>query len=121
VNIEYELENAAMVFEQVVVAIPIPAGTKPRVGECDGMYTHNKSNGTLDWEIARIDADNTSGTMEFSIDTDDVDAFFPVQVVFQCPTTFTGIDVEDIVTVDDNAPITYSKEVVLLPEEYSVV
>ena len=38
----------------------------PVIAECDGTYTHDSRRPALLWSIPVVDADNASGSMEFS-------------------------------------------------------
>ncbi|KAG5455479.1 MAG: hypothetical protein BJ554DRAFT_5095, partial [Olpidium bornovanus] len=122
VNIEYELENDALEFTDVVIAIPIPPGAKPQVAVVDGQFHVDHQHGLLNWQIAAIDLNSRVGTLEFNIPGHgDVNSFFPVTVSFQCNRSYSGVDVVDATAVDGGGPIKFSKEIDLTAEEYSVV
>ncbi len=39
VNIDYELSNTALALQDVVITVPLPAGSgAPVIGSCDGEY-----------------------------------------------------------------------------------
>ncbi len=64
----------------------------PVVAECDGEYTYEKR-GSLLWQLAVIDASNTSGSMEFSCGGN-ADDFFPVRVSFYSKKAFSELKVK---------------------------
>ena len=65
------------------------------VSECDGDYTYEKR-GSLLWQLPVIDANNKSGSMEFSCHGCP-DDFFPIRVSFYSKKTYSGIQVMAIV------------------------
>lgn len=94
---------------------------KPQVGECDGLYVFNKQQSNLEWQIPLIDASTKTGSMEFSVESEDVDAFFPIDIAFRSPMTFSGLDVYQVQTIDGAEEVEFSKEVSFVAEEYSIV
>jgi len=120
VNIEYELEQDQLELQDVVITIPIPHGSgSPVVAECDGDYTYEKR-GALLWQLPLIDAKNKTGSMEFSC-AGNPDDFFPVQVAFFSKKSYSGIEVLDCYTVDDESAVKHSTETILLGERYEIV
>jgi len=121
VNIEYELENGALELHDVVVSIPIPSGVgAPNVAECDGDYTHDTRRGALLWQHPLIDANNRSGSLEFTV-TGNPDDFFPVTVSFNSGKSFSGIKVLDCVEVDGGNPVKHSSSTTFFAEKYEIV
>ena len=121
VNIEYELENGALELQDVVVSIPIPSGVgAPNVAECDGDYTHDTRRGALLWQHPLIDANNRSGSLEFSV-SGNPDDFFPVTVSFTSGKSFSGIKVLDCVEVDGSNPVKHSSSTTFFAEKYEIV
>jgi hypothetical protein len=67
VNIEYTLNAEDLELDNVVVTIPLPAGSSaPVVASVDGEYHHNPAASVLTWTIPCINKENTEGSMEFS-------------------------------------------------------
>ena len=121
VNIEYELENSDLELQDVVITIPIPSGVgAPNVAECDGEYTHDTRHGALLWQHALIDANNKSGSMEFTV-SGNPDDFFPVTLGFSSTKSFSGIKVLDCVEVDGGNPVKHSTSTAFFAEKYEVV
>ncbi|OZJ05895.1 hypothetical protein BZG36_00895 [Bifiguratus adelaidae] len=121
VNVEYELENKNMELKDVTISIPIPQGTQPIVGDIDGTYSFDPHHSTLNWQIPVIDETYSTGSLAFSTPGEDADAYFPVVLNFISDKTFCEVDISDIQAIDSGESLTYSKEVNLLPEDYSVV
>ncbi|KAI8873689.1 clathrin adaptor, mu subunit [Ramicandelaber brevisporus] len=119
---EYELTNAALEFSDVVITIPLPAGTQqqPSVSSVDGNYEFNRQRGALEWHIPFIDSGNANGTIEFTFRANDAAAFFPVQVDFVCTRSFCGVNVASVVSSIDGTPVSFAKNVTLLPDKYGV-
>lgn len=121
VNIEFELENPELELHDVVISIPIPGGVgSPNVAECDGEYDHDSRRGLLMWQHPVIDANNKSGSMEFSV-SGNPDDFFPVSLSFTSEKTFSGIKVLDCVEVDGGNPVKHSTQTSFFAEKYEIV
>lgn len=120
VNIEYELEQDQLELQDVVITIPIPHGSgSPVVAECDGEYTFEKR-GSLLWQLPLIDANNKTGSMEFSC-SGTPDDFFPVQVAFFSKKSFSGLQVLDCYEVENESVVKHSSECILLGDRYEIV
>ena len=87
-----------------------------------GNWTHNSSTNCLDWTTDTIDADEPSGTLEFSVSgTEDPDAFFPVGVRFVSAGSLAEVKVESATLVESGEEVEFSQGTVLVTEEYVVV
>lgn len=64
----------------------------PVVGDCDGEYNFDSRKSVLQWNLAVIDANNESGSMEFSI-AGHPDDFFPVNVNFISKNSYCDLQV----------------------------
>ena len=121
VNIEFELENADLELNDVVISIPIPHGVgAPNVSECEGEYSHDSRRGLLLWQHPVIDAQNKTGSMEFSV-AGCPDDFFPVTMSFTSSKSFSGIKILECVDVESASPVKYSSEISFVPEKYEIV
>lgn len=121
VNIEFELENTDLELQDVVISIPIPHGVgAPNVSECEGDYTHDTRRGALLWQHPVIDAQNKSGSMEFSV-AGNPDDFFPVTMSFTSSKPFSGIKILECLDTDSDAPVKYSSEISFIAEKYEIV
>ncbi|GJJ75180.1 coatomer subunit delta [Entomortierella parvispora] len=121
VNIEYQLENEEMEFKNVNILIPIPQGANPTVGEVDGEYMVDRQQGLLIWQLPSIDSSNPSGSLEFNCEGEDTESFFPVSVQFESERLICDVDVISVAQVADGSSVTFSKQSILTPAEYSVV
>ena len=91
VAVEYELEARHLTLRNVVISIPIPADSLPSVaGEADWRAERN----AFVWTIDTIDAENSSGSLEFKCEGD-ADAFFPVSVGFVAAGSLANVDVSE--------------------------
>lgn len=102
--------------------IPLPprrAGSYPTVSSHTGEWSLNPSSHSLDWSIALVNADERSGSLEFSVGGDDAGTFFPVKVSFVAQGSLAGISVASIDLVDGGA-VTFSQEAVVSVESYVV-
>ena len=97
-----------------MITIPVPHGVgTPNVAECDGDYTMDTRRSALLWQVelqidliflscslfkclflqhTLIDANNKSGSLEFSVGGNP-DDFFPVTLGFNSTKSFSGIKV----------------------------
>ncbi|KAL2917363.1 coatomer subunit delta [Polyrhizophydium stewartii] len=82
VNIEYELQNTALELHNVEITIPYPGGTPPTVGDIEGHYKIDRQKRAIQWSLPLIDASNASGMLEFNVQSEDVDGFYPIQIQF---------------------------------------
>lgn len=122
VNIEYELEQADMQLEDVLIAIPCPSGVgSPVVGDCDGDYHYDTHKKQLQWTLPFIDATNKSGSLEFTLNGGHPDDFFPVNVAFTSRKPYCDIQILEVKQVSDDQPEKYSSEVLFFVERYEIV
>jgi len=125
VNIEYELEKEDMELNQVLIIIPLPAGSgAPVVHDCEGDYSYDKK-GCLEWRLPLVDASNKTGTLEFTANGGTPDDIFPVSVSFTSPKAYCDISVSEVVATDDEGalggPIKFSKEMSVYSDKYEIV
>ncbi|OCH95720.1 hypothetical protein OBBRIDRAFT_766924 [Obba rivulosa] len=121
VNIEYELENEGLSLHDVVISIPLPDGSYPTVSSHTGEWALNPSTHSLDWQIAQINAEERSGSMEFTVGGDDPGAFFPVKVSFIAQGSTTGVRLATVTRVDNEEEIIFSEDATVAVESYTVV
>ncbi|KAF9129776.1 Coatomer subunit delta [Mortierella sp. GBA39] len=121
VNIEYQLENEEMELKNVNIIIPYPEGAQLLVGDVDGKYTVDHQLGGLVWQLPTIDSSNPSGSLEFNCEGEDADVFFPVTVQFECERLICDVDVLGVTQVADGSEVTFSKQSILTPVEYSIL
>jgi len=73
----------------------------------------------LDWSIALVNADDQSGSLEFSVGGDDAGAFFPVKVSFAAQGSLAGVSIASVDLVDGGS-VTFSQEAIVSAENYVV-
>ena len=98
---------------------PSRAGSYPTVSSHTGEWSLNPSSHSLDWSISQVNADDRSGSLEFSIGGDDAGAFFPVKVSFAAQGSLAGVSVVSVDLVDGGA-VTFSQEAIVSIENYIV-
>ncbi|KAI8897697.1 hypothetical protein BC833DRAFT_592784 [Globomyces pollinis-pini] len=120
VTIEYELQNLQIVLDKVTIMIPY-SGAPPNVNHSDiGTFSIDKSTQSIIWQIPHLDASNSSGCLEFSIDTEDISTVYPIQMHFASTTSFDNLKIVDVNSVD-GGPVTFSTDIVLLTNGYEIV
>jgi hypothetical protein len=122
VNIEYSMEQN-LVLHNVVIRIPLGTSNPVSIIAVDGAHKHNAQAGELLWQIDMIDNSNATGSLEFSIQQRDADAFFPINVEFSSPQLYCDLEVKQVVMVGDDAgaAIQYGLQKGLNSEEYTIV
>lgn len=121
-TVEFELENKALVLENVVISMPL-CGAFPTVGELENgaSFQHHPSESRLDWMIPRIDRYSESGTMDVSLNQAvGEEAFFPAVVRFQSQQTLSNVSVQSVTRTDNGRDVDYSCEVMMHAADYSV-
>jgi uncharacterized membrane protein YgcG len=103
VNIEYTLENTGLELHDVNILIPLGTDVAPEIVDCSGVYKHNAANMGMVWHMDMIDASNSTGTLEFNIDTGDSSCFFPVHVAFTSKQMTCQLKVASVNTTDGEA------------------
>jgi len=105
VNVEFELTRTDLVLHDVNILLPLGTTDPPVMESIDGQYKHDARAGMMCWHFDVVDANNSTGSMEFSIAGSDTDAFFPLQVGFKSETLLCPIEVTNIVSSADGSPI----------------
>lgn len=121
VTVEFERtgSGAAADLRNVLVSIPLLNDADPEIGEstvAGGRVTVNGGTSNLEWSIPAIDADETSGSLEFTCAADDADEFFPIHVTYEQQVSICGLDVSDVVAAGSEGPgggVPFSKEMIV--------
>ncbi|KAI9060474.1 hypothetical protein FKP32DRAFT_1595223 [Trametes sanguinea] len=121
VNIEYELEAEHISLHDVVISIPLPDGSYPTVSSHSGEWALNPSSHSLDWSIPLINAEERSGSLEFSVGGDDTGVFFPVRVSFIGEGSIAGVHLASVTRVEGGDEVTFSEDATITVENYTVV
>ncbi|PVU97360.1 hypothetical protein BB561_000611 [Smittium simulii] len=119
VNIEYELNSVHMTLQNVIISIPVESGAQPVVGDIDGSYDFNRSTNTLDWQISVIDRNHKTGSMDFVINTENLNSFFPVSVGFDSSTSYCQVQVLE--AISENQSVEFSSSSKITPDQYYVI
>ncbi|KAF3563966.1 hypothetical protein DY000_02019762 [Brassica cretica] len=90
VTISYEASSMFDDLTSAVISPPLPAA--PMATRCDGHYSYDPMNSTLEWFLL-LDNSNRSGSMEFVVPPFDPAVFFPSSVNFASTTTYSGLKV----------------------------
>ncbi|KAJ3220352.1 Coatomer subunit delta [Dinochytrium kinnereticum] len=120
VNIEYDLQSDRIDLREVSIIIPYPGNAAPTIGDVEGHYRVDRQRKFIEWQLPLIDQSNKSGVLEFSVDSEDVAGFFPIQVQFTSNKTMSDIEVVDAMG-GDGARLQFSKESRLVTDSYTVV
>ena len=81
----------------------------------------NPSSHRLDWTVPLVNAEERSGSLEFSITGGDVGAFFPVQVSFVGSGNTVGVHVASVSQVDGGEDVVFSEDASFNTDNYLVV
>lgn len=121
VTIEYELQLSDLELSDVTIAIPLPAGVGgPNIGEVDGDYNYDAKKASLEWNLAVINSNNASGSMEFTI-AGCSDDFFPINVSFYSTKTICDISMKEVLNTENQAAVKYSQDRSLIIDKYEIV
>ncbi|XP_012675660.2 archain 1b [Clupea harengus] len=121
VNIEYELQQKGLELKDVVIAIPLPSGVgAPVIGDVEGEYRHDSRRNILEWSLPVIDADNRTGSMEFSIAGQASD-FFPISVSFVSTNNYCDIQVVKVTPVNGDGQVRFSTETSFVTDKYEIL
>lgn len=86
-----------------------------------GEWTLNPGSHAIDWHVGRVDTDERSGTLEFTVGGDDPSAFFPVHVAFVAQGSIAGVRVASVTKTDGGDDVTFSEDASVSVEKYAVV
>jgi hypothetical protein len=92
VTLEFSRENKSLNLEGVEIVIPCT--NQPEVGSDDQSTRYE--NGCLVWSVGAVDADNDSGTLEFTVEESSAARLHPIQVSFDSENTFSGLQCQSV-------------------------
>ncbi|KAI8451610.1 coatomer subunit delta [Phakopsora pachyrhizi] len=124
VNIEYEAENENLKLHNLIISIPLPEDSFPKVSQCDGSWEIQTSESALlQW---KIEGDEngvvpSGGSMEFSCPNSEPDSFFPVSIDFISENLLSQVSVSGVVTSEGENSLEFSTDSMLSTDEYVVV
>jgi len=121
VSMQYELKNESVRLQDVVIAIPLPEGEKPKIEQVEqGTTRVDARAGQLLWTIEVIDESNSSGSLDFFLPSKDENPLFPIQVGFSATNSLCGIQITEI-SGADSAPVKFSLDVNVSANEFVVL
>lgn len=120
VNVEMELTNTDVVLSDVNIVFPLGTVDPPVIESIDGVYKHDPRNGMICWHFDTIDANNSTGSLEFRIAGNDTEVFFPVQVGFRSETLLCPINIMGITHTQNNTVIPNQLTKNFGPEAYNI-
>eukprot|EP00672_Neobodo_designis_P018198 CAMPEP_0174828226 /NCGR_PEP_ID=MMETSP1114-20130205/1203_1 /TAXON_ID=312471 /ORGANISM="Neobodo designis, Strain CCAP 1951/1" /LENGTH=507 /DNA_ID=CAMNT_0016061937 /DNA_START=201 /DNA_END=1724 /DNA_ORIENTATION=- len=119
-TIEFELENPQLTLEHVVLSLPL-AGAFPEVSDISqGDFQHDSATSMLHWRIGTIDASETSGSMEVTLNQAADEAFFPASLQFTIPGSLAGVAVRDVCLVESGASVDFGVTARATTEQYII-
>ncbi|RHY30638.1 hypothetical protein DYB32_007374 [Aphanomyces invadans] len=119
VSLEYSMDRD-MVLENVVIQVPTGVVDPPHISQIDGEYRHNPTDNVVLWRIPSISSSNSTGSLEFTIRGQNLDAYFPIQVSFYSRTTYCDLAVQHVLKTADQSPVQYGFDQLLSTESYVV-
>ena len=121
VNMEFELQRKDAVITDVNILFPLGSTDPPAIESIDGVYKHDPSTGMMCWHHDVIDANNSTGSLEFSIAGGDEDVFFPVQIAFTSQSLMCPLEITSLTNSTSGASIPNNMTVRVVPESYQCV
>jgi hypothetical protein len=120
VSIEYNMDLKSIELHDVRIRIPLGTSDSPTILSVDGAHKHNASAAELLWEVNLIDQSNSTGSLEFTIQQRNSDAFFPISVQFSSKQLYCNVDVSSVKALNGGAPIMYGLTKAMSSEEYTI-
>lgn len=118
VNIEFELARSDATLHDVNIVFPLGTTDPPAIESIDGVYKHDPRAGMICWHHDVIDANNSSGAMEFSIAGNDTEAFFPIQISFKSQNLMCPIEITNLSAIGSGASVPNTMTKMVTPESY---
>jgi len=118
VNMEFELQREDAVVTDVNILFPLGTTDPPAIEAIDGQHKHDPSTGMMCWHHDVIDANNATGSLEFSIAGSDADVFFPVQIAFVSQSLLCPLEITSVTDASSGAAIPNNMMVRVVPEIY---
>merc|ERR1712194_453241 len=122
-NMEYELARPDAVLSEVNVVFPLGSTDPPVVESIDGSYKQDPSSGMLCWhhDVINAQGSNDSGALEFSVAGSNTEVFFPSHVSFNSDSLSCPIEVTDVVSTVNGAPVPNTLTKSVVAESYQCV
>jgi len=120
VSIEMELTRTDLVLHDVNILLPLGTQSPPAIESIDGQMKHDPAAGMMCWHFDTVDANNSSGSLEFSVDGSNPEVFFPIQIGFRSETLLCPIVITGVTSSSSGAPIPNETTKTFAPESYQV-
>jgi hypothetical protein len=120
INIDYELDNPEIELHDVVFSIPLPSGETPSVTSHTGEWSVDHDTNSLQWSVGTVSAAESTGALEFSVNTADVEDLYPVQASFVAATSLAGVLASTVTLSESGADVGFSQDAVVSTKEYQV-
>ena len=116
---EYNLQTDKELYD-VSISIPIPGQSPPQMGQMDtGTYELDPRQKRLNWMIPHLDSANGAGMLEFSVQSEDVNGFYPIQVQFSSKSLFCDISIRQV-SGANGEPLEFASDQLLETDKYTV-
>ncbi|CAH0403691.1 unnamed protein product [Chilo suppressalis] len=120
VNIEYELEQDHLSLSDVNITIPLPSGNvSVVVHQWEGSYTQKGR--SLIWSIPIVNAQQKTGSLEFTVTPAIPNDFFPLTVTWTSDTSLAMLTATKVTQAEDGSPVDFSKDISFHPDKYEIV
>ncbi|CAG9790080.1 unnamed protein product [Diatraea saccharalis] len=121
VNIEYELEQDHLSLSDVNINIPLPSSGNISlvVHQWEGSYTQKGR--TLVWSVPIVNAQQKTGTLEFTVSPAVPNDFFPLNVTWTSDTSLAMLTATKVTQAEDGTPVDFSKEISFHADKYEIV
>jgi len=121
VSIEMELTRPDLVLNDVNILLPLGTQNPPAIESIDGEFKHDPTAGMMCWHFDTVSgSENSTGSLEFSVDGNNPEVFFPVQIGFRSETLLCPIQITGITNAASGAPIPNNTTKQFTPETYQV-
>jgi len=106
--------SSTRTLTDIFVTIPVP--NQPEDLGADARYT----DGAVLWHVSRLEAGTDVETLEFSIDGEDEDEFFPISADFASAQLISDISIDKVVDAETGKSLKFSVEKSLCPKKYLI-
>jgi len=122
ISVEYNLQDTSVELHNVVITVPIPSSNVSVENSDVGTYKIDQKNSAFVWSFDLIDSSCASGSIEFIVrERADEATFFPVDVTFTTESLISGVEINDVLSVNDDSQQRHSVERSLTVTEYKIV
>ena len=114
-----KMKSFAVFLNDVNILLPLGTSDPPAIESIDGVYKHDPSSGMMCWHFDQVSAaNNSTGSLEFSIAGNNPDVFFPVHIGFRSETLLCNLEIASILNSTTGAPIPNQITKSFIPDSY---